>query len=151
MRAMQYLHMGLPDGDRCDGLYGPCHKGDVEKVALLSFQCIACRACASKCPAEISQPNVALITRRIYGCHILRLQGSSCQKIRDIDQDSYNLLLERLIQMSTEEVMKIYSLGEQEPQESQGWVPKVPGFPENLIGKEKPLYRKDGKRWERIS
>jgi hypothetical protein len=94
---------------------------------------------------------VALLARRIYGRHILRLQESFYQKIRDIDRDLYNLVLERSIQMSTEKVMKIYALREQEPQESQGWVPKVPGFPEDLIGKEEPVYRKDGKRWERIS
>jgi len=110
-------------------------RGDVEKVALLSFQCIMCGACASKCPAEISQPNVALLARRVYGRHILSLPESLYQRIRDIDQGRYNLVLERLTQMSNEELMRVYTLREQEPQESQEWVPKDPDFPECIVVK----------------
>jgi len=126
-------------------------RGDVEKVALLSFQCIMCGACASKCPAEISQPNVALLARRIYGRHILSLPESLYQRIGDIDQGRYNLVLERLTQMPTEELMKIYTLREQEPQESQEWVPKDPNFPENITGKGESLSGKEEKAWGRIS
>lgn len=126
-------------------------RGDVEKVALLSFQCIMCGACASKCPAEISQPNVALLARRIYGRHILPLPEGLYQKIRDIDQGRYNLVLERLTQMPIEELMKIYTLREQEPQESQEWAPKDPNFPESIIGEGGPLSRKEEKAWGRIS
>ncbi len=126
-------------------------RGDVEKVALLSFQCIMCGACASKCPAEISQPNVALLARRIYGRHILPLPEGLYQKIRDIDQGRYNLVLERLTQMPIEELMKIYTLREQEPQESQEWAPKDPDFPESIIGEGGPLSRKEEKAWGRIS
>lgn len=108
-------------------------QGNVEKVATLSFQCIMCGACASKCPAEISQPNVALLARRIYGRHILSLPESLYQRIKDIEQGRYNHVLERLTQISIEEVMKIYTLREQEPQESETWVPKDPDFPENIF------------------
>lgn len=110
-------------------------RGDIERVASLSFQCVMCGACASKCPAEISQPNVALLARRIYGRHILSLPESLFQRIRDIDQGRYNLVLERLTQMSNEELINVYTLREQEPQDSQEWVPKDPGFPENIVVK----------------
>jgi formate hydrogenlyase subunit 6/NADH:ubiquinone oxidoreductase subunit I len=126
-------------------------RGDIEKVALLSFQCIMCGACASKCPAEISQPNVALLARRIYGRHILPLPEDLFQRIRDIDQGRYNLVLERLAQMSPEELMKLYTLREQEPQESQEWVPKDPDFPENVVVKGGDPNRKGEKAWGRIS
>ncbi len=126
-------------------------RGDVEKVALLSFQCIMCGACASKCPAEISQPNVALLARRIYGRHILPLPEGLYQRIRDIDQGRYNVVLERLTQLSTEELMKIYTLREQEPQESQGWAPKNPDFPENVVVKGENPIRKEEKTWGKIS
>jgi Fe-S oxidoreductase len=111
-------------------------RGDFEKVATLSFQCIMCGACASKCPAEISQPNVALLARRIYGRQILSLPESLYQRIRDIDQGRYNLVLDKLTQMSNEELINVYTLREQEPQESQEWVPKDPDFPENIVGKK---------------
>jgi Fe-S oxidoreductase len=106
-------------------------RGDVEKVATLSFQCILCGACAAKCPAEISQPHVALLARRIYGRHILSLPGGLGQRISDIKTGRYNRALERLLQLQTEDLIKIYTLREQEPQESDQWVPKNPNFPED--------------------
>jgi ferredoxin len=105
-------------------------RGDIEKVATLSFQCILCGACAAKCPAEISQPHVALLARRIFGRHILPLPGGLGQRISDIKAGRYNWVLERLTRLQVEELMKIYTLREQEPQESDQWVPKNPNFPE---------------------
>ena len=108
-------------------------RGDVERVAVLSFQCIQCGACASKCPAEISQPNVALLARRIYGRHVLSVPESLYQRIGEIEKGRYDKILEKLTQLSTEELMKVYTQREQEPQESQTWVPKEPSFPEGLL------------------
>ncbi len=106
-------------------------RGEIEEVATLSFQCILCGACAAKCPAEISQPHVALLARRIYGRHILPLPGGLGQRISDIKTGRYNRVLERLIGLQIEELMKVYTLREQEPQESDRWVPKNPNFPED--------------------
>ena len=106
-------------------------RGDIEKVATLSFQCILCGACAAKCPAEISQPHVALLARRIYGRHILPLPSGLGQRISDIDAGRYHRVLEKLTRLQFEELMKVYTLREQEPQESDQWVPKNPKFPED--------------------
>jgi heterodisulfide reductase subunit C len=106
-------------------------RGDIEKVATLSFQCILCGACAAKCPAEISQPHVALLARRIYGRHILPLPRGLGERISDIKTGRYDKVLERLTQLQTEELMKVYTLREQEPQENDQWVPKNPNFPED--------------------
>jgi Fe-S oxidoreductase len=108
-------------------------RGDVEGVASLSFQCIQCGACASKCPAEISQPNVALLARRIYGRHVLSVPESLYQRIGEIEKGRYDKILEKLTQLSTEELMKVYTQREQEPQEGQVWAPKHPNFPEGLL------------------
>ena len=106
-------------------------QGDIEKVATLSFQCIQCGACAAKCPAEISQPHVALLARRIYGRHILPLPKGLGERISDIKTGRYNKVLERLTRLQTEELMKVYTLREQEPQESGQWIPKNPNFLED--------------------
>jgi ferredoxin len=106
-------------------------RGDIEKVATLSFQCILCGACAAKCPAEISQPHVALLARRIYGRYILPLPRGLGERISDIKTGRYDKVLERLTQLQTEELMKVYTLREQEPQENDQWVPKNPNFPED--------------------
>lgn len=105
---------------------------DVEEVAMLSFQCIACGACAAKCPAEISQPNVALLARRIYGRHILSIPESLYERIAEIKKGRYDSLLETLVQAPVEKLMAMYTQREQEPQESQTWVPKHPDFLEKM-------------------
>ena len=105
-------------------------QGDIEKVALLSFQCIMCGACAAKCPAEISQPNVALLARRLYGRHILVIPNSVYQRISEIKNGRYTRVLDRLVQMDREALIHVYTLREQEPQDDRGWVPKHPDFPE---------------------
>jgi len=107
-------------------------RGDLERVAVLSFQCIQCGACASKCPAEISQPNVALLARRIYGRYVFSVPESLYQRIGEIKKGRYDKILEKLTQLSTEELMKVYTQREQEPQESQTWVPKHPEFLEKM-------------------
>ena len=108
-------------------------RGDVERVATLSFQCIQCGACASKCPAEISQPNVALLARRMYGGRILSIPESLCERIADIDRGEHDKMLEKLTQLSIESLTGIYTQREQEPQEQQGWIPKDPSFPEDIL------------------
>jgi hypothetical protein len=93
-----------------------------------------CGACAAKCPAEISQPNVALLARRLYGRHILKIPKNIYQRISDIKDNRYVRVLDRLVQMDREELTHIYTLREQEPQDERGWVPKHPNFPEENPG-----------------
>jgi len=107
-------------------------RGGIEEVARLSFECVMCGACVAKCPAEISQPNVGLLARRIYGRHILPLPESLYEKISDIEKGRYKKVLERLQQMSLEKLIEVYTQREQEPQESQDWAPKNPNFPEDI-------------------
>ncbi len=112
-------------------------RGEIEKVATLSFPCVMCGACASKCPAEISQPNVALLARRIYGRHILPLPQRLYQRIEEIKHGKYERVLGRLVQLSPSELMELYIRREQEPQESQHWVPKEINFPESLLWEDR--------------
>ena len=107
-------------------------RGDIERVATLSFQCIQCGACAARCPAEISQPNVGLLARRIYGRHVLSIPESLYQRISEIEKGRYDRILEKLTRLPTEELINVYTLREQEPQDSQDWVPKNPSFPEEI-------------------
>ena len=59
-----------------------------------------------------------------------------------------------MTQMSTEALMKVYTLRDQEPQLTKTWVPKDPNFPEDIVGKGdkgEDLIRKETKAWGRIS
>jgi heterodisulfide reductase subunit C len=122
IQVMEYMAMAI--------------QGDIEKVARLSFQCIMCGACSAKCPAEISQPNVALLARRLYSRHILKIPGSVYQRISDIKNGRYVRALDQLVHMGREELMRVYTLREQEPQDDRGWSPKKPNFPEEGTGEK---------------
>jgi len=111
-------------------------RGDIEKVARLSFQCVMCGACVAKCPAEISQPNVALLARRIFGKHFLPIPKSLYQRISEIEEGRYSKTLGKLMEMPLEKVKEVYLLREQEPQESKDWVPKLPNFHEAILPDE---------------
>jgi formate hydrogenlyase subunit 6/NADH:ubiquinone oxidoreductase subunit I len=119
IQVMEYMAMAI--------------RGDIKKVATLSFQCIQCGACASKCPSEISQPNVAILARRIYGAQILSLPESLYEKISEIEKGLHSRVLERLTKMDTDELKNLYVLREQEPQDNSGWRPNNPNFPEEIL------------------
>ena len=42
-------------------------RGDIEKAAILSFDCVQCGLCAFRCPAEITQYHVGQLARRLNG------------------------------------------------------------------------------------
>ena len=111
-------------------------RGDVEKVATLSFQCIMCGACAAKCPAEISQPNVAILARRIYGRHMLSLPARLYERISDIEKGNYDSVLEKLTRLTIEDLKKVYTKRDQEPQANPEWIPKNPNFPGDVLSDE---------------
>ena len=50
-----------------------------------------------------------------------------------IDKGDYAVILKKLTKLSREELMKVYTQRQQEPQENSGWVPKNPNFPEDTL------------------
>lgn len=104
-------------------------QGDFREVAQISFECVMCGLCAARCPAEISQFNVALLARRVYGSHILPFPPDLKLRVKEIREGKYQEVLDRLSQIDTEKLREIYSKREQEPQESEGWEPKEKDFP----------------------
>lgn len=45
-------------------------RGDITAVAEISFDCIACGLCVARCPSDNVPPNVALLSRRLYGRYL---------------------------------------------------------------------------------
>ena len=45
-------------------------RGELEKCAHESFDCVACGICSSRCPAGISHPMVGILARRLNGKYI---------------------------------------------------------------------------------
>lgn len=83
-------------------------RGDIEKTAHQSFDCIMCGLCASRCPAEIVQYNVGILARRLCGRHIAPPARHLAQRVEDIEAGKFNDELEKLMRMSKEELQELY-------------------------------------------
>jgi len=93
-------------------------RGDIAAAADLSFDCIMCGLCATRCPAEIVQYNVAILSRRLYGTHMAAEAKHLKKKLEEIRAGRYDEELARLTKMSTAELTKLYNSREIEPEEA---------------------------------
>ncbi len=84
-------------------------RGDIEATAHQSFDCIMCGLCASRCPAEIVQYNVGILARRLYGRHIAPRAKHLAERVDEIRAGKFDAELDRLMQMSKEELQKLYN------------------------------------------
>ena len=59
-------------------------RGDYKKCAELSFDCVMCGICSSRCPAGISHPQVAMLARRINGKYIAPESKHLTERVKEI-------------------------------------------------------------------
>ncbi len=83
-------------------------RGDIARVADMSFDCIMCGLCASRCPAEIVHYNVALLARRLYGAKIAPRAAHLQERLKEIETGAFEPGLDKLTKMSEEELSRLY-------------------------------------------
>lgn len=83
-------------------------RGDIARVADMSFDCIMCGLCASRCPAEIVHYHVALLARRLYGAKIAPRAAHLARRLEEINSGKFEPGLDRLTRMSEEELSRLY-------------------------------------------
>lgn len=83
-------------------------RGDIEKVAIDTLTCTMCGLCAARCPAGLSPYLYFLLCRRIYGKHIMVPLFGIAQRISEIKGKKYDEELNKLMQLDTESLKKIY-------------------------------------------
>ena len=84
-------------------------RGEYEKCAEESFDCVMCGVCSSRCPAGISHPQVAMLARRLYGKYIAPHCDHLDERIKEINEGKYELLLEDLMGKPIEEMQELYN------------------------------------------
>jgi heterodisulfide reductase subunit C len=100
-------------------------RGDLAKVAQLSFDCVMCGLCASRCPAEIAQYHIAILARRLYGKYILPKSEHTEAMAKRIEEGTYQSMLQELMEMDGDRLKKLYTERETEPAEAgEDWTPK---------------------------
>jgi heterodisulfide reductase subunit C len=105
-------------------------RGDIEKAAELSFDCVMCGLCTARCPGELTQYHIGILARRIYGRYIAPRAKHTREMVERIAQGRYEDGLQRLMATPIEELKSIYTQREIEPELSpDDW---TPNNPENL-------------------
>jgi succinate dehydrogenase/fumarate reductase-like Fe-S protein len=90
-------------------------RGDIARVADLSFDCIMCGMCVSRCPAEEAQPNIAILARRLYGRYLAPKAQHLTERVAQIQAGTYDDDLVKLKAMPDAELRQMYNTRDIEP------------------------------------
>ncbi len=87
-------------------------RGEYEKAAEESFDCVMCGVCSSRCPAGISHPQVALLTRRLTGKYLAPQTEHLINRVAEIDRGDCKAALEAIMNTPLEEQKHLYNTRE---------------------------------------
>ncbi len=100
-------------------------QGNIAKAVELSFDCIQCGLCASRCFAEMPQYHIFQLARRIYGAKISPRSKHLIEADETIESGKYEEPLRKLMSADEKELRKLYQERETEPLETgDDWQPK---------------------------
>lgn len=83
-------------------------RGDIAAVMDLSFDCLSCGMCAIRCPAEITQYNVGILGRRLFGKYLSKKSEQLDKRVKEVVEKKFDKEFEELMKMSKEELKKKY-------------------------------------------
>ena len=84
-------------------------RGEYEKAAEESFDCVMCGVCSSRCPAGISHPQVAHLTRRLTGKYLAPKTEHLINRVAEIDRGDCKAALEAIMNTPLEEQKHLYN------------------------------------------
>ena len=87
-------------------------RGEFDKCADLSFDCVMCGCCSSRCPAGISDPQVAELARRINGKYLQPESQHLLDRVAEIDSGACEEAIKKFVEMSTgdkEQIKNLYN------------------------------------------
>jgi formate hydrogenlyase subunit 6/NADH:ubiquinone oxidoreductase subunit I len=97
-------------------------RGDIEAAARMSFDCIQCGLCASRCLGELPQHHMAQLARRLYGGKLAPKAKHLAEAVAAAGR--YDSLLDELAAMDEAQLRKAYQEREMEPDMAdEGWKP----------------------------
>lgn len=90
-------------------------RGDIARVADLSFDCIMCGMCVSRCPAEEAQPNIAILARRLFSRYLAPTAQHLATRVAEINAGAYDQEFARIKAMPDAELRQMYNTRDIEP------------------------------------
>jgi len=95
-------------------------RGDIARVAELSFDCIQCGLCSMRCPADIKHYHMAQMARRLHGLSASREPEHLTTRLREIAAGTYEAQLDALVAASVVELKAQYAAREIETESEEG-------------------------------
>ena len=83
-------------------------RGDIATVMDLSFDCVVCGLCMLRCPAEITQPLVGILAKRLYGRYLRKDSPELAERVKAVEDGAYNAEYAELMSMSRKELSDRY-------------------------------------------
>lgn len=100
-------------------------RGDIKAAAEISFDCIQCGLCASRCMGELPQYHIAQLARRIKGAFLMPEAEHLKTMVANIEAGRYKEGLEKLKAMDGDTLKKTYTDREMEPATAgEDWAPQ---------------------------
>lgn len=90
-------------------------RGDIAKMADISFDCLMCGLCAARCPAEEAQYNIAILARRLYGRYLAPRSQHLADRLAEIEAGVFDGELAELKNLNEEELKARYKARTIEP------------------------------------
>ena len=84
-------------------------RGQIDRCADESFDCVMCGLCASRCPAQIVHFNVGILARRLYSRHLLPPAGHLQSRVAEIESGKFAVEMTELVNASKETLRKLYA------------------------------------------
>ena len=84
-------------------------RGEFEKCAEESFDCVMCGVCSARCPAGISHPQVAMLARRLNGKYLAPASAHVDERVQEIKDGTFTDLIEALMQKPIDEIKELYN------------------------------------------
>ena len=84
-------------------------RGEYEKCAEMSFDCVMCGICSSRCPAGISHPQVAMLARRLNGKYISPESLHLTERVKEIEDGLCSEAIEALMAKPIAEIKELYN------------------------------------------
>ncbi len=99
-------------------------QGNIERAATLSFSCIQCGLCVSRCMGELPQYHVMQLARRIYGSRIAPRAQHLDEAVEAAKGERCQQALEKLMKADNKQLREIYQAREIEPEMAdEDWAP----------------------------
>ncbi len=84
-------------------------RGEYEKCAEASFDCVMCGVCSSRCPAGITHPQVGLLARRLTGKYLAPETQHLLERVAEIDRGDCEAALKDIMSKTAEELKEMYN------------------------------------------